>query len=57
MSNNTVAASIDRQQLFADYDAIKHVQAQARERTERVNRILRESRNAVAAKRAADQRR
>ncbi|WP_161830427.1 hypothetical protein [Steroidobacter agaridevorans] len=57
MSKKTVAASVNRQQLLAPYDAIKGVQAEARERMERVNRILRESRNAVAAKRAADQRR
>ncbi|GFE78212.1 hypothetical protein GCM10011487_02120 [Steroidobacter agaridevorans] len=57
MSKKTVAASVNRQQLLAPYDAIKGVQAEARERMERVNRILRESRNAVAAKRAAEQRR
>lgn len=57
MSNKIVAASVDRQQLLGAYDAIKYVQARARERMERVNRILRESSNAVAAKKAADQRR
>lgn len=57
MSNKIVAASVDRQQLLGAYDAIKYLQARARERMERVNRILRESSNAVAAKKAADQRR
>jgi hypothetical protein len=56
MSKKTVGASVNRQQLNATYEAIKGVQEQARERMERVNRILRESRNAVAAKKAAAQR-
>ncbi|WP_157995509.1 hypothetical protein [Peristeroidobacter soli] len=57
MSNNkTVAASANREQLNAPYEAIKGVQQEAQKRMERVNRILRESKDAVAARKAAAQR-
>jgi hypothetical protein len=56
MSKKTVAASVNRQPLNAPYEAFKDVQEQARAGMERVNRILRESKNAVAARKAAAQR-
>ncbi|HEY5758625.1 MAG TPA: hypothetical protein VIU34_22520 [Steroidobacter sp.] len=56
MSKKTVTASVDRQPLNAPYEALKGVQERARERMERVNRILRESKNAVAARKATAQR-
>lgn len=55
MSKET-AAPVDRQPLNAPYEALKEVQEQARARMERVNRILRESKDAVAARKAAAQR-